>query len=194
MGGYATDWESKLVPGEQVLWTGGPDQSGRMRAPQIASLIFGVPAILAGVLMLAGGGDPFLLMIGVAAGGFGTVALYAGFVQEPRKRRGMHYVLTNKRGFIVVESTHGGSLDWRDITADSYLRLDDGGNGPGSVWFHREHVNRTGEAGGRRTQFFGFEQISNAAKVHAMIQGIQQRLEKPRSREILQGLLDSGRK
>lgn len=192
MGGDTTDWESKLVQGEQVLWTGRPDQSGRMRAPQIASLIFSVPAILAGLWMLADGGDLFLLMIGVVAIGFGAVALYAGFVQEPRKRRGMHYVLTNKRGFIAIEAPVGGSLDWRDITADSYLRLDDGGNGPGSVWFHEEQVNRTGEAGGNRTKYFGFEQIADAAKVHAMIQGVQQRMEKPRSKVILRGLLDSG--
>lgn len=191
MAGDTTDWEAKLVQGEQVLWTGRPDQSGKMRAPQIASLVFGVPAILAGLWMLAGsGGDMFLLMIGVVAAGFGSVALYAGFVQEPRTRCGMHYVLTNKRGFIVIEAPGGGSLDWRDIAADSYLRLDDDGNGLGSVWFHKELVNRTGEAGGNRTQYFGFRQIPDAAKVHAMIQGVQQRMEKPRSKEILQGLLD----
>jgi hypothetical protein len=192
MGGKGVDWESKLVSGEQVLWTGRPDQSGRMRAPQIASLIFGVPAILAGLWMLAGsGGDMFLLMIGVVAAGFGVVALYAGFVREPRTRRCMHYVLTNKRGFIMIEAPGGGgSLDWRDIAADSYLRLDDGGNGLGSVWFHKELVNRTGEAGDSRTEYFGFQQIPDAAKVHAMIQDVQQRMEKPRSKEILQGLLD----
>ena len=193
MGADTTDWESQLSPGEQVLWTGRPDQGAGMRAPQIASLVFGVPAILAGLWMLAGSsGDMILLMIGVVAAGFGAVALYAGFVQEPRKRRGMRYVLTNKRGFIVIEVPGGGSFDWRDIAADSYLRLDDDGNGLGSVWFHEEQVNRTGEAGGNRTEYFGFRQIPDAAKVHAMIQGIRQRMEKPRSAEILRGLLDSG--
>lgn len=192
MGDDTTDWESKLVPGERVLWTGRPDQSRQMRAPQIASLIFGVPAMLAGIWMLArSGGDVFLMMISVVVAGFGAIALYAGFVEEPRTRRGMHYVLTNKRGFIVIETPGGdGPLDWRDIAADSYLRLDDSGNGSGSVWFHRELVNRSGEAGGNRTEYFGFQQIPDAAKVHAMIEEIQHGLENPRSKKILRGLLD----
>jgi len=186
-----TDWESQLTQGEQVLWTGRPDQTRKMRLPQIASLLFGVPALMAGLYMLIGnGGDFFLLSIAVLPLGFGAFALFAGFVQEPRKRRATRYVLTNKRGFIIIEGPDGGSHDWRDIAADSYLRLDDAGDGLGSVWFHKELVNRSGDAGDSRTHYFGFQNIPGAAKVHAMIQGIQQRMETPRSKETLKGLLD----
>ncbi|WP_339950825.1 hypothetical protein [uncultured Albimonas sp.] len=163
--------------GETVLWRGRPRAGFRWGLPQIASLIFGTAALLAGLWMLAGAlqgdADLFVMLPALIASGFGGAALLAGFWYEPRRRAGTRYVLTDRRGVVIRNGPlWGRQVIAREIGPDAPLDLVEHGEGLGTVWFHKETYRRTGEPG-YRTRFIGFELIEEAGKVYMIMQGIR---------------------
>jgi hypothetical protein len=109
--------------------------------------------------------------------------LVGRFWTEARQRRNSHYTLTNRAAYVGVDAKGKRSLERYAIGPKTRLILDDGDLG--SVWFAskvnsmprrspqmRRSRLRIGGAT-QSTQAIGFERISDARAVYAMMRKVQ---------------------
>ena len=170
-GGVPAGWEGILDPGERILWQGRPD----------AQLAIGVAEVMGGLFGLAFAGFALLWMIIAAMGGgffwtFGLLHFGVGLgiafgppLWSVHRRRRTWYTLTDRRAFIATDTRFTGrTLRSWPIRPDTALTLAEGR--PPSLWFAQE-LRR-----GKRGSFHmpvGFERITDAPAVMALMRGIQ---------------------
>ncbi|WP_370342171.1 hypothetical protein [Pararhodobacter marinus] len=170
-------WQSRLEPGETLLWQGRPD--GRLvfvwrhAVEAVLALAFGFGMlILLGMFVLL---LPQLVAMAVLPGVvfFGLVAFFLGpwlHLRDARRRRNTRYALTTRRA-IIARSDRTGRVTVQSypISADSPI-----GTAWNGVTFARARVR----SGGRSHDVdIGFERIGDAARtVHDHLLAIKRGL------------------
>lgn len=110
--------ESRLIPNEQLLWSGAP-RSGLLLRPADAflipfSLLFGGFAIVWEVAIVYSGAPAVMALVGIPFVIAGLYMLIGRFIVDACIRSGTVYGLTNRRAIIVSglfsKSTHSVPL------------------------------------------------------------------------------------
>ncbi len=190
-------WEGILDEGEEILWQGAPDGaldfSGFWSAQTLFALFFtgfSLFWIVTAYLMTGQLNDTVGRVINAVFPLFGVPFLLIGlqlligrFWTDARRRRNSYYTLTNRAAYIGVDAKGKRSLERYEIGPETRLVLEAGDLG--SVWFARavhampRHVpqmrrSRTRIGGATQTiQSIGFERLSNARDVYAMMRKVQ---------------------
>lgn len=190
-------WDGILEEGEEILWQGAPDDGLDF------SSFWSVQTVFAGFFtgfslfwvvmafsMTRGMNDGIGQVLNIVFPLFGLPFLGAGlymlvgrFWMDARLRRSSHYTLTNRAAYIGVDAKGKRSLERYAIGSATRLTLEDGDLG--AVWFARKlnamprHAPKLGRSrtriGGatQTAQTIGFERISNARAVYAIMRKVQ---------------------
>ena len=166
-------WDGILDPGEEILWQGRPDQSFAIPPVNFGKAVFG--------LFFAGFATFWMIMASQAPGPFwmfGLIFFFAGvgmiaeaLLMPTFRRRNTWYTLTDRRAFIASKTLLGGrKLDSYPIDPDTKLSLID--LTLGTIHF-AEKTKRTDN--GTVQTAIGFERITDAREVYALMRQIQRR-------------------
>lgn len=181
-------WEDLLSPGERILWQGAPDAavdwSGLFSPTSAFGVAFATFALFwTGMAAALGAGTGAMGWIfplfGLPFFGVGLFLVFGRLIWDARVRRGTHYTLTTRNGWIATELFGRRRIKPWPV-AEMELELEDGD--PGTVWFAKEvstydsHRVRPGRSRGhRRTSVtpVGFRRIADARKVYRLCRDAQ---------------------
>ena len=171
------DVRRMLLPDETLLWEGAPEAGFRLRGREILQIIFGLPFLAVGVIILLI--SPELLevpaeTIGLTIfitgfGGFGGYMVFQPIFEAYTTARHIRYALSTRAAFVVRDWPIR-RLEVYPIQPSSEIKLKQGGK-VDTVWFHLRW--ETDSEGGIAEDRIGFQYITNGAHLFRMIQGIQ---------------------
>lgn len=165
------EWTGILREDEDIIWQGAPDQGFRVDAIALLGVMFG--AIFAGIAvvfmvdaMQVGG---YFWTAGLIHFSVGLTIMAGSLWGDTFKRRHTFYTLTNQNGYVATNfPVLGRKLHTYPIHTDTAVTLIPGDLG--SVHFATKDV-RTKH--GYKTKDIGFDRITNASEIYAMIRDIQ---------------------
>lgn len=171
------DFRRVLLPGETILWEGAPEPGFRLRGKAILQIIFGLPFLAAGVIILLV--SPVLIedpgeIIGLAVfitgfGGAGGYLVFQPIFEAYTTVRHSRYALSTRAAFIARDWPVR-RLEVYPILPSSDIELNRGRK-VDTVWFHTRKED--GSEGDIAKTRIGFQYIANGARVFRLIQSIQ---------------------
>lgn len=130
-----------LLPGERLLWVGGPRRGIRLRWADLLliplSLIWGGIAIAWNAIVWTHGAPPGFALFGLPFLAIGLYLIFGRFVHDAMLRASLVYAVTDGR-IIVLRTRFGRRLQSAEIGHLPTLQLDERGDGRGTVRFDSE--------------------------------------------------------
>ncbi|MDA8584971.1 hypothetical protein N9L47_01735 [Rhodobacteraceae bacterium] len=169
-------WEDYFAPDESLLWQGAPFSDKRIGVMMLFLAVIGAVFCVFGAAAIF---DAFrrimalqivpgiaIFPFGVFLFGVGVLLIVGPWYQKAFADRHILYALTNKKAYVATRFL-GRRLETMPIAKDDDIILVD----EHTVLFHTQI--KYDSKGRARKSRRGFENISDAAKVFALLRGIQ---------------------
>ncbi|MGG7567402.1 hypothetical protein ACQ5SO_14720 [Rhodovulum sp. DZ06] len=181
-------WEDLLSPGERILWQGAPDDvvewSGVLSPLSAFGVFFGGFAAVWITLAFAMGSGTGIVgwifpLFGLPFLAVGLFMAFGRLIWDARVRRGTHYTLTTRNGWIATDLFGRRKIKPWPVE-EMELELEDGD--PGTVWFAKEvsgarprrrRPNHVRTRAGQSVTPVGFRRIPDARKVYRLCRDAQ---------------------
>lgn len=174
-------WEDYFHGRETLLWEGKPEPGGTKSFGMILLSLFGIPFLLAGLSVFAGGfvglfsggvvgmgGGIFMMVFALPFICVGAALVFGPWITARHRHKFIRYALTNKRAYIATSWWHHQMQSY-PIEADSNIELQEGRYD--TVYFFTDVISNS--KGDEMRRKIGFEYIKGGRAVYKLLRDVQ---------------------